>query len=193
MNIGPYSYEKFIDKVKAFHGSVAPGIIAGGIMVDIAKAHLPEGEFFDVICETDRCLPDAVQLLTPCTIGNGWLKIADTSRFALTFYNKYTGDGIRVNIDAGKLAGWPNIRAWFLKDKPKKEQDLEGILDELCKAQTSIYSMKKVKVRPFYITSSEKKSSGVAMCPSCGEAYRANLGTVCPACRGMGPFTVEED
>ncbi len=193
MNIGPYSYEEFIDKVKAFHGSVAPGIVVGGIMVDIARAHLPEGEFFDVICETDRCLPDAVQILTPCTIGNGWLKIVDTSRYALTFYNKYTGDGIRVHLDAVKLTGWPCIRAWFLKDKPKKEQKIQDILDEFRKAGTCIYSLKKVKVQSSYITSLEKKSSGVAMCPSCGEAYRANLGTVCPACRGMGPFTVEGD
>ena len=103
MNIGPYSFEEFIEKIKAFHGSIAPGIVAGGIMVDIARANLPEGEFFDVICESQHCLPDAVQLLTPCTIGNRWLKIADTSRYSLTFYNKYTGEGIRVFLDAAKL------------------------------------------------------------------------------------------
>jgi formylmethanofuran dehydrogenase subunit E len=192
MNIGSYSYEEFIDKVKAFHGNVAPGIIAGGIMVDIARAHLPEGEFFDVICETDHCLPDAVQILTSCTIGNGWLKIVETSRYALTFYNKYTGEGIRVHLDAEKLAGWPCIRAWFLKEKSKKEQKIEDILDELRKAGTNIYSRKKVKVQPSYLASLGKKSSPVALCPSCGEAYRTNLGEACPACRGMGPFTLEE-
>jgi formylmethanofuran dehydrogenase subunit E len=103
MNIGPYSFDQFIEKIKVFHGSIAPGIVAGGFMVDIARANLPHGEFFDVICESQHCLPDAVQLLTPCTIGNRWLKIVDTSRYALTFYNKYTGDGIRVYIDAKKL------------------------------------------------------------------------------------------
>ena len=104
MNIGPYGFEEYIEKVKGFHGSVAPGLVAGGIMVDIARANLPEGELFDVLCETKQCLADAVQLLTPCTIGNGWLKIVDTSRYALIFFNKYTGEGVRVHLDAAKLS-----------------------------------------------------------------------------------------
>ena len=188
MNIGPYSFDEFIEKVKAFHGSIAPGIVAGGIMVDIAKANLPEGEFFDVICESWHCLPDAVQLLTQCTIGNRWLKIVDTSRYALTFYNKYTGEGIRVYLDAKKLKAWPAIKAWFLKEKPKKDQDRQQILDEFHRAGTCIYSTTKVTVKPSYITSPNKKRSGIALCPSCGEAYRTDLGKTCPACRGKGPF-----
>jgi formylmethanofuran dehydrogenase subunit E len=188
MNIGPYSFEEFIGKIKSFHGSIAPGIVAGGIMVDIAKANLPEGDFFDVICESQHCLPDAVQLLTQCTIGNRWLKIVDTSRYALTFYNKYTGIGIRVYLDAAKLSDWPAIRAWFLKERPKKEQSLELILDEFKRAGTGIYSTHKVTVKPSYITSSEKRRSAIALCPSCGEAFRRDLGETCPACRGEGPY-----
>ena len=188
MNIGPYGYDEFIEKIKAFHGSIAPGIVAGGIMVDIAKANLPQGEFFDVICESQHCLPDAVQLLTQCTIGNRCLKIVDTSRYALTFYNKYTGDGIRVYLDAKKLQGWPAIKAWFLKEKPKKEQDQEQILGEFRRAATSIYSMARVTVKPAYISSPGKKRSGISLCPSCGEAYRTDLGETCPACEGNGPY-----
>lgn len=157
-------------------------------MVDIARANLPEGEFFDVICETGHCLPDAVQLLTPCTIGNRWLKIVDTSRYALTFYHKYTGDGIRVYLDAGKLSEWPAIRAWFLKEKPKKEQSLGEIIDEFRRAGRSIYGTAKVKVKPAYITAQEKKHSHIALCPSCREAYRKSFGELCPACRGDGPY-----
>jgi formylmethanofuran dehydrogenase subunit E len=188
MNIGAFTYEEFIDKVKSFHGSIAPGIVAGGIMVNIARANLPQGEFFDVICETGHCLPDAVQLLTPCTIGNRWLKIVDTSRYALTFFNKYTGDGIRVFLDARKLKDWPAIRAWFLKEKPKRDQDQQEIIDEFRMAGTSIYSTEKVRVKPSYITSSKQKRSSISLCPSCGEAYRADLGETCPACRGKGPY-----
>jgi formylmethanofuran dehydrogenase subunit E len=188
MNIGPYSYDQFIEKIKAFHGSIAPGIVAGGFMVDLARANLPQGEFFDVICESQHCLPDAVQLLTPCTIGNRWLKIVETSRYALTFYNKYTGEGIRVYLDAEKLQAWPAIRAWFLKETPKKDQDLQQILDEFQRAGTSIYSTAKATVKPSYITSPGKKRSGVGLCPSCGEAYRTDLGETCPACQGNGPY-----
>lgn len=192
MNIGNYTYEEFIDKVKSFHGSIAPGIIAGGIMVDIAQKNLPEGDFFDVICETSHCLPDAVQLLTPCTIGNGWLKIVNTSRYAMTFYNKYTGNGIRVYLDAAKLAGWSEIRSWFLREKPKRDQDPGLILKQFHDAGAKIYSTQTVQVAPEYITGAKKKHSPIVICPSCNEAYSSDLGDVCPACRGKSPYRVAE-
>ncbi|HOS97488.1 MAG TPA: formylmethanofuran dehydrogenase subunit E family protein [Deltaproteobacteria bacterium] len=188
MKIGPYEYDAFIDKVREFHGSVAPGIVAGGIMVDIARDRLPEGEFFDVICESQHCLPDAVQLLTPCTIGNRWLKIVETSRYALTFYNKYTGSGVRVFLDAGRLGDWPAIRAWFLKEKPKKEQDLQEILEEFQRAGRGIYGVEQVKVKEEFLTVPQHRRSAIALCPSCNEAYRSDLGDECPACRGLGPY-----
>ena len=60
------------------------GVVIGGFMVDMAYKHLPEGVLLDAFCETEKCLPDAIQLLTPCTMGNGWLKVNNIGRFALT-------------------------------------------------------------------------------------------------------------
>jgi formylmethanofuran dehydrogenase subunit E len=191
MNIGKYTYDEYIETVRSFHGSIAPGMIAGGIMVDIAQKNLPEGEFFDVICETAKCLPDAVQLLTPCTIGNGWLKIVNTSRYAMTFYNKYTGKGIRVYLDAEKLDDWPELRSWFLRQKPKHEQDLHLILEQFRGAGATIYGTQRVQVSPEFIQGT-KKHHAIAICPSCHEAYSSDLGAVCPACQGKTPYKVEE-
>lgn len=192
MNIGPYSFEEFIDKVKLFHGSIAPGMLAGGIMVDIAQNNLPQGEFFDVICESGHCLPDAVQLLTPCTIGNGWLKIVNTSRYAMTFYNKYTGNGIRVYLNADKLSAWPEVRSWFLREKPKHEQSLEGIIREFKKAGPDLFGTKQVQVKPEYVLDKKKKKSPIVICPSCREAYSSDLGDLCPACQGKTPYLVAQ-
>jgi len=192
MNIGPYSFEEYIDKVKSFHGTVAPGMIAGGIMVDIAQKSLPEGEFFDVISESGHCLPDAVQLLTPCTIGNGWLKIVGTSRYAITFYNKYTGAGIRVYLDMDKLSAWPEVRSWFLREKPKNEQSLEGIIREFKEAGQDLFGTEKVQVKPEYVMKKKKKKSPIVICPSCHEAYSSDLGDICPACQGKSPYKVME-
>jgi len=192
MNIGPYTFEEYIQKIESFHGSIAPGMIAGGIMVGLAQKNLPEGELFDVICESSHCLPDAVQLLTPCTIGNGWLKIVGTSRYAMTFYNKYTGDGIRVYLDAGKLAGWPEVRSWFLRERPKHEQSLKDIIQEFKKAGPDLFATKQVQVKPEYVLNEKKKKSPIVICPSCSEAYRSDLGDVCPACQGETPYKVVE-
>ncbi|MBW1978010.1 MAG: formylmethanofuran dehydrogenase subunit E family protein [Deltaproteobacteria bacterium] len=68
MNICSYTYEEFLNLVRSFHGHVAPGVIIGGFMVDLALATLQAEEPAGAICETSSCLPDAIQLLTPCTI-----------------------------------------------------------------------------------------------------------------------------
>ena len=119
MRIGPYSFHEFQDLVKGFHGFVAPGVVLGGVMVESAKKRIPEGVLFDALAETPKCLPDAIQLLTPCTIGNGWLKVQNLGRYALSLYNKYEGDGIRVFLNAEKVESFPEIHTWFLKLKPK--------------------------------------------------------------------------
>lgn len=110
MNICTYSYEEYLQLVKSFHGTLAPGLLIGGFMVDLAMKHLPEGELFDAVCETPVCLPDAVQILTPCTIGNGWLSIVPFGKFAVTLYEKYSGKGVRVFLDTKKLEVWPEVR-----------------------------------------------------------------------------------
>ncbi|MCK9274610.1 MAG: FmdE family protein [Syntrophales bacterium] len=190
-NVGIYSFEEYIHLVKSFHGSVAPGIIIGGFMVQLAKSRMPENVLCDVLCETPACLPDAVQLLTPCTIGNGWLKIVDLGRYAVTFYDKYTGEGIRVFLDAAKLDGRQEIKNWYLKLKPKKEQDLELLLDQIKEAGFQIYGSQSVAIQPEFM---EKRSKGktIAICPCCGEAYPGKDGDLCKGCSGSAPYRSRE-
>jgi len=187
MKIGTYSYEEYIEKVISFHGSVAPGMIAGGFMVDLARTNLPPGEFFDVICEASHCLPDAVQILTPCTIGNGWLKIVPTGRFAVIFFEKHTGAGTRVFMDPEKLEKWSEIKSWFFRIIPKHQQDSALLVSQLQEAGNSIYSIEQVTVKERFITKIVKETPAIILCPSCGEAYPENFGVPCPACAGNGP------
>lgn len=130
MNVGQYSYEDYLSVVQSFHGCVAPGLAAGGFMVDLALSRIPGGTLFEAVCETKNCLPDAVQLLTSCTAGNGRLKIFNFGRFALSLYDKYNGEGVRVFVDAQKVRAWPEIDAWFFKLKPKGTQDSELLLSK---------------------------------------------------------------
>jgi formylmethanofuran dehydrogenase subunit E len=183
MKIGSYSYEEYVHLVKSFHGSLAPGLVIGGFIVDTALKNLPEGKFFDAICETSVCLPDAVQLLTPCTIGNGWMKIIDTGRFAVTLYEKESGVGVRVYLDSQKLKAWPDFNAWYFKLKPKKEQDFKMLMAQIREAGASVLSLQRVRVRP-EITA-KRRLGPTAVCPSCGEAYPLRDGSSCLACQGQ--------
>lgn len=180
------TYEEYIEMIKAFHGHVAPGMVFGGFMVDLAYRNLPQGEYFDAICETRACLPDAIQILTPCTVGNGWLRIVNLGRFALSLFEKYTGNGVRVYVDSQKLDDWPEVKTFFFKLKPKKEQDFEALISEAGLAHTSIFSLQEVMIDMDSVKSQHR--GGFAVCPSCGEGYPKDDGEICLGCQGEAPY-----
>ena len=186
MNICTYSYEEYLHLVKSFHGSLAPGLIIGGFIVDLAMKHLPEGEFFDAICETPVCLPDAVQILTPCTIGNGWLSIVNFGKFAVTLYEKYSGRGVRVYLDTKKLESWPEVRDWYFKKKKKSEQDADSLLAQIKEAGHGLLGIQSVQVEPEKVR--RKKMGPVAVCPECSEAFPVRDGDKCLSCQGETPY-----
>jgi len=181
------TYDEYIEMIKTFHGHVAPGMVVGGFMVDLAYQNLPQGDFFDAICETRACLPDAIQLLTPCTVGNGWLRIVELGRFALSFFEKYTGIGVRVYVDSYKLDDWPEVKAFFFKLKPKKEQDTEALINEINQAHASVFGIQKVIVDLDAIKSRHRDT--FAICPLCGEGYPKGDGEICLGCKGEAPYS----
>jgi formylmethanofuran dehydrogenase subunit E len=188
--IGPYPFDDYLDLVKAFHGNVAPGLVIGGFMVDLARRRLPEDVLFDAISETRACLPDAVQLLTPCTIGNGWLKVINLGRFAVNLYDKYEGEGVRVWLDPVKVADWPEINSWYLKLKGKAEQDKELLLAQIKEAGAELLSWRPVTIRPHLLH--RKRRGPMVICPLCREAYPAQDGGICRACQGEVPYLEAE-
>jgi len=46
MNICNYSYEEYLNLIKSFHGNIAPGMIIGGFMVDLAMTFALSGIIF---------------------------------------------------------------------------------------------------------------------------------------------------
>ncbi|MDQ7834729.1 MAG: FmdE family protein [Humidesulfovibrio sp.] len=195
MNIGPYSFQEFKDKAAAFHGYPAPGLLIGGYMVELARRGLPEGTLFEAVVETPKCLPDAVQILTPCTIGNGWVRVLNLGRYAVALYDKHTGAGFRVWIDVDKMAAYPEISSWFLKLKKKADQDTDRLFAEIEAAGESICS-----IAPIQMNDRSRKHKGmgrVALCPICTEPYPAPDGAICRGCQGEAPYlcapVAEED
>jgi formylmethanofuran dehydrogenase subunit E len=181
-----FTYEEAVALISEFHGYPAPGLILGVRMVSVALERLPENVLFDAISETCSCLPDAVQLLTLCTVGNSWLKVLDLGRYAVALYDKTNGDGVRVSVDPKKLKDWPELRAWLYKLKPKHEQDSSMLINEIRSAATRILNVEVVQVRPFYLEKTDK--GNIDTCPICGEAYPGIHGSICKACQGETPY-----
>ena len=131
-----------------------------------------------------------MQLLTPCTIGNGWLKVINLGRFAVILYDKYEGEGVRVWLDPAKVADWSEINNWYLKLKSKTEQDKGLLLAQIKEAGTDLLSWRTVKIRPPLLT--RKRRGRIVLCPLCREAYPAQDGGICRACQGEVPYLEDE-
>ncbi len=113
--------EKCLDIIQHFHGWKAPGLVTGVFLVDLAMSRIGCGIEFDAIAESRHCLPDAVQLFTPCTVGNGWLKVVDWDKFAVTLYDRRSLNGCRVWLDLEKTKRFPLYHGWFMQTIHKKD------------------------------------------------------------------------
>ncbi len=186
MNIENYTFEEFKQRAASFHGYPAPGLLLGGYMVAMAKAALPAGTLFEAVVETKKCLPDAVQLLTVCSIGNNWMKILNLGKYAVSLFDKHTGEGYRVSVDVSKLGPYPEIKAWFLKEKAKKDQDTDVLFYELETAGDTICTMTPIRIRQRLLGHAHMGAIGV--CPHCGEAFPQEDGVLCRGCQGEAPY-----
>ena len=186
-NIGRYTFEEFIEMATLFHNYPAPGLLIGGYMAAEAMRHIPQGTLYEAISETSWCLPDAIQMLTPCTIGNGWMRIKDFGVYAMSLYDKTTGTGVRVCLDLAKIDPESEIRTWYLKLKRKEKQDSTRLRMEIGMAGSDILSVSPIQLRKDLLIKRSKGS--IAVCPECNEAYPAIHGPSCRACAGQSPYS----
>jgi len=179
------SRQEFLDAIENFHGWKAPGIVLGGFMVDWARELIGPDVEADAIVETTHCLPDAVQLFTPCTFGNGWLKVLDWDKFALSLYDRFSLSGYRVWLDLEKTRAVPDLYDWYMRRKPKKDLPLDVLLNAIFTARRSILSSRAIRMKQLY---HRKKKGQIEICSGCGEAYPTAQGPQCTACQGEGYF-----
>ncbi|MFA6010575.1 MAG: FmdE family protein [Desulfobacteraceae bacterium] len=177
--------EELIRDIENFHGFVAPGLLIGAYMVDLAYQRLEKDIEADAIVETRHCQQYAVQIFTRCTIGNGWLKILDFDKFALTLYNRHTLMGSRIWVDLKKTEAFPYIYKWFMGLISKRELPKDILVRDIIKAGHDILSCSSVQVTQH--TNREKKGP-ILVCTQCLEAYSIAQGTPCLACQGKGYY-----
>ena len=183
------SFDDFIETARSFHGCISPGLMIGASMVELARHSMGRTQHYHALCETDRDLPDAIQILTPCTAGNGRLHILDLGRFALTLFRPQTGKGVRIYLDFEKTAGWPHIRRWTLHIPEHDERELVRLEHEIRKASISILSTTTVHMRTLFLEN--LSCEPMATCISCGEPHPARTGDLCRACAGQSPYMPE--
>lgn len=175
--------------IEDFHGWKAPGLVIGMLMVDWVRELVGEHVEADAIVETRHCLPDAIQLFTPCTVGNGWMKILDWDKFALSLYDRKKRHGYRVWLNLEKAKQFPDLYNWYMRRVPKKTLPIEVLVDTILSAQRAVLSYESVYITRLY---ERDKKGNIAICPVCEEAYAEKLGKVCIYCQGRGYYTTFE-
>jgi|APLow6443716910_1056828.scaffolds.fasta_scaffold16864_2 formylmethanofuran dehydrogenase subunit E len=175
-------------RLSEFHTYPAPGVLIGAFMVDYALVLLgvtPDRKLYGV-CETPKCLPDALQVLACCTTGNNRLRIIPIGKFAITLNaptESEVAEAVRVYVDLEKLKHYPTIDTWYANSPAYDKHTMKGRLqDEIFRAGRNILSFERVRV----IVKKKKKWTSVT-CPCCGETVPDYLieGDRCGACGSM--------
>jgi iron complex transport system ATP-binding protein len=96
-------FEVYLKKAGDFHGHVCAGIALGTKMSLAAMKALGmnpgiKNKDLIVYAEVDRCMTDAVQVITGCSLGHRSLKYVDYGKFAATFVNLNSGKAVRATI-----------------------------------------------------------------------------------------------
>jgi formylmethanofuran dehydrogenase subunit E len=94
-------FDVYLKKAGEFHGHICTGIALGTRMSLAAMKALgikpgERNKSLIVYTEIDRCMTDAVQTVTKCSLGRRSLKCADYGKFAATFVNLDTGKALRA-------------------------------------------------------------------------------------------------
>ena len=164
-----------------FHGDRTPGLILGALMVDWAFELLGIDSDPKAVVESRHFLPDAVQILTPCTLGNGRLVALDWNKMALSLFDRRRLAGYRVWLDLKKTRAIASIYAWQMNLPLPPRVFTDDIISDLLMAGRAVLSSRAIPVtRPFI----PPRPGAMTVCPKCGEAYPASHGDHCRACRG---------
>jgi formylmethanofuran dehydrogenase subunit E len=171
----------FLLALEHFHGDRTPGLILGAIMVDLAFELLGIDSDPKAVVESRDFLPDAVQMLTPCTIGNGRLIILDWNKTALSLFDRRRMAGYRVWLDLKKTRPISSIYAWQMRIPLSGRDAAGGVISDMVRYGRDILSCRAVPVTRAFLTPREDI---MGVCPRCDEAYPASQGDCCLACQG---------
>ena len=177
-----------IQRLAEFHTYPAPGVLIGAFMVDYCMDLLgvTKKQKLYGVCETPKCLPDALQVLAHITIGNNRLKIVPIGKFAITMNTTSedtTAEAVRVYVDLEKLKKYPTVDIWYANSPAFDKKTMKGkLFDEIFSAGRSILSFERVR-----IPIQKKKKWSSVTCPCCGETVPDYLieGDLCGACGSM--------
>jgi len=189
--------KEYLLTTSALHTHPAPGVLIGAFMVDYALDLLgaTPGDKLYAVCETPKCLPDALQAIAHCTTGNNRLRVIPIGKFAIAMNGVSEGPkakAIRVFIDLNKLKKFKTLDIWYANSPAFDKPTMAGTLqEEIFRAGREILSFEWVMVP----VEGKRKWKSIT-CPCCGDTVPDYLieGDHCGACGSMKYYdTIKEN
>ena len=113
------------NKCVAFHGHHCGGLRIGYAAATYAMKLLnisfSDNEQVVCISENDACGVDAIQVLLGCSIGKGNLLFHMTGKQAFSFYNRATGESVRLVLKPKPLNMTPEESKGYYFDRSSEE------------------------------------------------------------------------
>lgn len=156
-------FKILLEQARLYHGELCAGIVLGTRMTIIGLKSLgfsPMKRNRDLIvfAEIDRCMTDAIQAITGCSLGRRTLKFADYGKFGATFCDLATGRAMRIStiINPRDIV---------------EEKGMEGAVELLSNnPELELLKLQKVKVDlPAQNKPGRAKLGGQPGCMDCGE------------------------
>jgi len=150
--------DRLWDECVRFHGHACPGLAMGYRAAELGMEALgmPVGRAADeeVVCvaENDACGVDAVQCMLSCTVGKGNLVMRPSGKMAFSFFDRRTGEGVRVLLKPRERTGDREAAIRFFLTAPGED-------------------VAEVKA-PLYGAPEKARSFDSVRCDVCGEPCR---------------------
>jgi formylmethanofuran dehydrogenase subunit E len=178
-----------LDLAISLHGHLAPGLALGVRMTRLAMERLGarKGEKNLIgVAETSRCLADALQVTSGCTLGHANAFVENYGKLALSLARADTRKGIRVSLREEASGFAPLMRKWMMREgRLTKEEERELGL-RLLELEERYFDIQAIEL----LLSHAFERSPIQKCARCGdlipEAAAVGRGgeTLCRFCAG---------
>ena len=174
-------FKTLLDSAASFHGHLCGGQAIG---VRMALAGLRELGMDDdpskrenlvTFVEVERCIADAIQIVTGCTVGRRNLKLVNVGKFAATFVDVSNGRGVRISSRKDARASamrFAERNGWVASGEPIEEfseREKEMIVRAYSEMpESEMFAVEKVRVS---VPKKEHRSGPrePVVCSACGE------------------------
>jgi len=185
--------KQLLDKCVSYHGHLCMGQVLGVHLalkgMELIGSTNPREMI--VFVENDRCVSDAIQILTGTRLGRRTMKLRDYGKMAATFWNQSTDVAYRVWV-SGEL---PKVGSYPDLDREKKDELLQKVLESDPEEILS-YRRVKIELKPEELPGKPKRT---VFCSKCnekvmdGKDVQKDGGVLCLSCAEGAYYQIIDD